>query len=74
MRNALILAVLCLGLYSCDKEYVCQCAPLSGTDTTGFNVEYPMRATKKAQAKNQCVDYQEKLNTSRGMNIQCSLK
>lgn len=74
MRNTLILAVLCLGLYSCDKEYVCQCDTVSGNDTTQFKVEYTMRAYKKNQAKNQCIDYQDKLRTSLLMDVACGLK
>jgi hypothetical protein len=74
MRNTLILAVLCLGLYSCDKEYTCECNTVSGNDSTQFKTEFTTRAYKENQAKQQCTDYQEKLRTSLGMDVACGLK
>ena len=74
MKNVLILAALCVGLLSCERDYVCECNTVSGTDTNQFHVEYPVSTVKKSQAKQRCQDYQDKLNTSRQLGIGCGLQ
>ena len=74
MKKVLILAALCTGLFSCNKEYVCECHPISATDTTSFRVEYPVNTVKESQAKLRCQDYQDKLNTNRQLGVECGLK
>jgi hypothetical protein len=75
MKNVLILAALCVGLFSCKKDFVCQCNTVgAATDSTQFNVEYPLNTVTKGQAKQRCADYQDKLHTSRRLDVACAVK
>lgn len=70
MRLTLILAVLCLGFASCEKEYVCEC---TGTDGA-VQKSYPVNEWKKNIAKDKCVNYQDRMNASLAKGYTCTLK
>lgn len=75
MKKVLILAALCIGLFSCKKDYVCECNTVGAVDDSSqFHVEYPVNVVTQNQAKQRCGDYQEKLKTSRLLNVECALK
>lgn len=74
MKKVLILAALCTGLFSCKKDFVCECNTVGSTDSTAFHVEYPMNVVTKNQAKQRCADYQDKLHTSRQLDVACGVK
>lgn len=70
MRLTLILAVLCLGFASCQKEYVCECTGTDGAITKS----YPVNEWKKNKAKDKCVNYQNSINTSLALGYTCVIK
>lgn len=61
MRNTLILAVLCLGFFSCKKDYTCECTG-PGTDTTANS--WQVNAVTKKQAKDKCTKYENDVNST----------
>lgn len=69
MRLTLILAVLCLGFASCEKNYTCECTANEATVKS-----FPVNEWKKGLAKDKCVSYQNEMNTSRNLGYTCTLK
>ncbi|RYE25102.1 MAG: hypothetical protein EOP51_05280 [Sphingobacteriales bacterium] len=70
MRLTLILAVLCLGFASCEKNYVCECTGTDGAVKKSFEVN----EWKKNMAKDKCVTYQNNINTSIALGYTCVIK
>lgn len=59
-----VIAIFCLGLTSCKKDYTCTC-----TFTTGDPVVYPIKDAKKKDAKSVCDGW----NTLAGSSGSCKL-
>ena len=70
MRLTLILAVLCLGFASCEKNYVCECV---GTDGA-IKKSYEVNEWKKGLAKDKCTTYQDQANANQNLGYTCKLK
>lgn len=85
-KHLIIVILVCIGLYSCKKEYSCQCSTTYGK--TGYNSytvssvqQIDKKTTKKtaericAQAEKQIrlndVDYKTELET---VSISCAVK
>lgn len=71
MRLTLILAaIFCLGLASCEKEYVCEC---TGTDGA-VEKSFPVNEWQKNKVEDKCINYQNNINTSINIGYTCEIK
>jgi hypothetical protein len=61
MRNTLILVVICLGLFSCNKKYTCECVE---KDTKSTYASFEVNSVKENQAKDKCVKYEGDYNAT----------
>jgi hypothetical protein len=73
MRNIFILAILSLGLYSCNKEYTCECVAVNSADSAS-NTTFQINTVKEKSARAKCMDYENTLMVTINKDLTCTLK
>lgn len=73
MRTVLILAASCIFLYSCNKDYKCECVSDNQNDTTSSET-FQVNSIRKSDARDKCASYQNQVNSSLKKNLTCTLK
>lgn len=73
MKKLLYIAIACVSMSSCMKDYTCECKTNSST-TAGMNEQtFSVNTASKAEASRRCSDYQHNLNVN-AFNYNCSVK
>ena len=73
MRNIFILAILCLGLYSCNKEYTCECVAVNAADSAS-NTTFQVNSVKERAAQAKCTEYENTVMVTINKDLTCTLK